>query len=222
MSKPKLFIFDCDGVISETAELHYLAWKKMMKIFNVDLPFLYLDKFRGVSRPECLQILKKEFSEINFDVYNDDYLLNYKNSAYLEEINNGKAKIYYNTINIIKKARKDNILIGLASISRNSKLILKNVKILKYFDYVVNPKLIKNSKPDPEIFLKVALELNILPTDCIAFEDALVGVQSIKSAGMFCVGIGDKNYLNMAEIVFATPENMNYDQIINLFNNINK
>ena len=92
---------------------------------------------------------------------------------------------------------------ALASASKNADAILKRLGISLLFDYVVDTNHIQNGKPDPEIFLAAASKLEVSPQECIGVEDAVVGVQAIKAAGMYAVGVGDPNTLKQADQVIA-------------------
>jgi HAD superfamily hydrolase (TIGR01509 family) len=67
--------------------------------------------------------------------------------------------------------------------------MFENIPIEKYFTAVVNSSHIKKGKPDPEIYLKVASLLNVLPKNCLVFEDAAVGIKSAKAAGMKVIAV---------------------------------
>jgi beta-phosphoglucomutase len=84
--------------------------------------------------------------------------------------------------------------------------VLDRLGIRKRFDYVVDAGTILNSKPDPEIFLRAAAELSVAPGDCLGVEDAVAGVASIKSAGMFALGVGDARVLRQADRVIPSLE----------------
>ena len=96
----------------------------------------------------------------------------------------------------------NNIKIALASASRNGPLLIERLEIEDYFDYVVNPADVSKGKPAPDIFLKASRELNIAPEFCVGIEDAVAGIAAIKAAGMIAVGIGKKEELLQADIVY--------------------
>ncbi len=79
--------------------------------------------------------------------------------------------------------------IATSGIQPNIDFMFQNIPIKKYFDVVVNSSHIKKGKPDPEIYLKVALLLHVLPKDCLVFEDATVGIKSAKAAGMKVIAV---------------------------------
>ena len=89
----------------------------------------------------------------------------------------------------------------MASASKNAALVLQKLGIPALFDYVADSNLIKNGKPDPEIFLTCAEALGVKPERCIGVEDAPAGVTAIKAAGMYALGIGEPHALTQADLV---------------------
>jgi beta-phosphoglucomutase len=97
--------------------------------------------------------------------------------------------------------RKMGIKLALASASKNAATILNKLGISDLFDYVVDSNQVKHGKPAPDTFLLAAKQLGSSPSECIGVEDAVVGVQAIKSAGMYAVGVGDPKVLTQADMV---------------------
>ena len=97
--------------------------------------------------------------------------------------------------------RSNKIRIALASASRNTPLILERLGISKDFDAVADGNTVEKTKPDPEVFLKAAAMLGVETARCVVFEDAVAGVEAALSAGMICVGIGNKSVLHDAHMV---------------------
>lgn len=218
MNLPKLAIFDCDGVILDTAYIHFLAWKKLAKEeFDFKLDKKYLNIFRGVSRIECLREI---FKLANINDFEEEYvenLLEKKNLNYLNYIGTGEnINVYSQVIKFIKKLKSYNVLIALASSSKNSKTLLEITNLIHLFDYIVDPTIITKGKPYPDIFLAAADYFRINPKYCWGIEDAQVGVKSIKSANMFCIGIGMYEMIGEADYIFDKPENINLIEILQL------
>ena len=101
----------------------------------------------------------------------------------------------------LEAVRAAGLKIGLASVSQNAPAILDRLGIADMFDTVVDARLLKRGKPDPEIFLKAAAQLGADPADCLGVEDAVAGVASIKGAGMPALGIGRPSVLTEADAV---------------------
>jgi alpha,alpha-trehalose phosphorylase len=101
----------------------------------------------------------------------------------------------------VEATRAAGLRVALASASRNAPLLLERLGIADLFDVIVDAARIARSKPDPEIFLAAATELNVAPADCLGVEDAAAGIASIHAAGMVAVGIGQREALGEADIV---------------------
>jgi beta-phosphoglucomutase len=125
-----------------------------------------------------------------------------KNRHYQELIATmSAADLLPGAVDALDAVRSAGLRIGLASVSKNAFTVLERLGITGKFDYVVDAATISRGKPDPEIFLKAGRELGVEPSDCLGVEDAVAGVASIKSAGMFALGIGQPSVLAQADVV---------------------
>ncbi|WP_027063250.1 beta-phosphoglucomutase [Mesoplasma seiffertii] len=186
----KAVIFDLDGVITDTAPLHFKAWSKTVEKVGIKkLDHSYLDNLRGVGR---VQSLEKILSSHNIKL-NDDkflYLLDYKNKYYIDLLSKiDKQAILPGITNFLKELKQNNIPIAIGSASHNTKLILEKVALTEYFDEIVDPSLVANSKPFPDIFLQAAKQLEIDPKNCVVIEDAITGIIAARTAGCKTIGI---------------------------------
>ena len=188
---PQALVFDLDGVITDTAELHYLAWKKL-----ADELGMYFDKeqneaLKGVSRIGSFEIILKNNNKLDAYTYEEkEKLANYKNEYYKELIETLTPKdILPGIEQLLIDARAKGIKTAVASVSKNAPRVLERIGLTKYFDTVADAAKVKNSKPDPEIFLTCSTQLGVDPKNCIGIEDAQAGIEGILSAGMYAVGI---------------------------------
>ena len=196
------FIFDLDGVIVDTAKYHYLAWKKLANELGFEFTEEQNELFKGVSRKRCLEILlqigKIEATQEQFDTWmtekNVDYL------TYIDKMD--ESEILPDVPKILKFLRERNVPIALGSASKNAKHILEKVKLLPYFDYIVDGNNVSKAKPDPEVFLIAARKLKVSPEDCIVFEDAVAGIEAANNAKMISIGIGEARVLSEADYNF--------------------
>ena len=197
------FIFDLDGVIVDTAKYHYLAWKNLANQLGFDFTKEQNELFKGVSRKRCLEILleigNREATQEEFDTWMVE-----KNVDYLKYIENMDAsEILPDVPRVLEFLKENNIPIALGSASKNAQPILEKVGLLHYFDAIVDGNNVTKAKPDPEVFLLAAKQLNVLPEECVVFEDAVAGVQAANAAKMMSIGIGDKNVLAEAQLIFT-------------------
>ena len=109
--------------------------------------------------------------------------------------------------NFLIELRQNGIKIALGSASKNSMLILNNLNLTSYFDAIVDGNKVSKAKPDPEVFLLGARELQVHPSECLVFEDAQAGIDAAKAANMKVIGIGQKDVLLNADKVFEGLSN---------------
>lgn len=197
------FIFDLDGVIVDTAKYHYLAWKNLANQLGFEFTKEQNELFKGVSRKRCLEILleigNREATQEEFDTWMVE-----KNVDYLKYIENMDAsEILPDVPRVLEFLKENNIPIALGSASKNAQPILEKVGLLHYFDAIVDGNNVTKAKPDPEVFLLAAKQLNVLPEECVVFEDAVAGVQAANAAKMMSIGIGDKNVLAEAQLIYT-------------------
>ena len=117
----------------------------------------------------------------------------------------------------LQALRKEGIKIALGSASKNAPLILDRVGIAFYFDAIIDGNSVSKAKPDPEVFIKGAEALKVKPSECIVFEDAEAGVEAALAGGMKCVGIGEPQILNKANLVINGFENITATQLLERF-----
>ena len=92
----------------------------------------------------------------------------------------------------------------------NATTILEKLTIGNLFDAIIDGNKVSKAKPDPEIFLKGAMEVNIPPSNCIVFEDAEAGIDAALAAGMKCIGVGNSLTLYKADWIVSGFEGLTY------------
>ena len=206
-------IFDLDGVIVDTAQYHYLAWKELADSMGIRFTKQDNERLKGVSRVRSLDIIleigQKTLSGDQKQVYLDQ-----KNNRYLEYIHKlQEEEILPGVKEFIQDARAQGFRTAIGSASKNTELILQTLRIRNLFDAVIDGTKVTKAKPDPEVFAKGAEALSIPPEECVVFEDAQAGIEAAHNAGMIAVGIGSRDRLPDADINldgFAgiTPQNL--------------
>jgi beta-phosphoglucomutase len=212
----KACIFDLDGVIVDTAKYHFLAWRKLAAELGIILTEEDNERLKGVGRIESLEII---LSLGNLTLPKEEMirLADRKNAWFVEYIDAMQSnEIFHGAKEIFQDLRKHNIKIALASSSKNAQTVLKKLEIADAFDSIVDGTMITESKPDPEIFLMSAKNLDISPADCIVIEDAEAGVVAAKRAGMKCVGIGKPEQLSKADTLVTHIGQLTYELLNNL------
>ena len=197
----KAFIFDLDGVITDTAKFHFIAWQKLAQRLGFDIDHEFNEKLKGVGRMDSLNLILQH-GGISLTEAEKESEAERKNDEYVELIADMNASDLRPGAREAREAiRAAGLKTGLASASKNAPAILARLGISDLFDTIVDARFVINGKPDPEIFLKGAAQLDLSVTECIGVEDAVAGLQSIKDAGMYAIGIGDPAVLTLADTV---------------------
>ncbi|MDR0410789.1 MAG: beta-phosphoglucomutase [Treponema sp.] len=201
-------IFDLDGVIVDTAEYHFLAWKQLAAELGFDFTRTDNEKLKGVSRMHSLDILldvgcctmSDEEKESAAAKKNTWYM------GYLETLK--QTDMLPGALEYLDYLRGSGIRIALGSASKNAVFILEKLGIGGFFDVVIDGNMVSVAKPDPEVFLKAASALSLSPFACIVFEDSLAGIQAAKAGGMKAVGIGKPELLLGADMYISCLKDM--------------
>lgn len=209
-------IFDLDGVITDTAEYHYKAWKQIARSINIEIDREFNEKLKGISRVDSLErILALDTNKI-YSSEEKALLAESKNEIYLKLIQTITPKdILPNILKLLGDSKKENIKLGVASASKNAITILDRLEITNQFDYIVDASQVTHSKPHPEIFLKAIEGLKLDEKSCIGIEDAQAGIESIHGCCMKAVAIGDK--LVGSELKLESTEELSLEILKTLF-----
>ncbi|WP_449402554.1 beta-phosphoglucomutase [Exiguobacterium artemiae] len=212
----KAFIFDLDGVITDSAEYHYLAWKALGEDLGISLDREFNETLKGVSRTESLErILRLGHRENDFSPEEKEQLASKKNMHYVSLISKiTSADILPGIETFLSELKEAGYKIGMASASKNAQMVTRQLGLLHAFDHIVDAATVVNSKPHPEVFLRAAKALAVEPKDCVGVEDAVAGIEAIRAAGMFAIGIGDRNVLTEADLVFTDTRDLTLANVL--------
>lgn len=213
--KAKAFIFDLDGVITDTAEYHFRAWKALADDLGIYFDKKINERLKGVSRMASLEIILKEGGKA--DAYNNlqkEALATKKNDLYKQLINEITPEdILPGIMSFLQALRNDMIFIGMASASKNAFTVVDHLGIRHMFDYIADAAKIKHSKPAPDVFIDVMNYFNLKPDDCVGVEDAAAGIEAIHAAGMLAIGIGGQE-LEKADILYSNTSEIEYKTLL--------
>ncbi|WP_396166925.1 beta-phosphoglucomutase [Flavobacterium sp.] len=214
----KAFIFDLDGVIVDTAKFHFLAWKKLADSLNINFTHEINEQLKGVSRVRSLEIILSQGNVQASQEDKNNWLVQ-KNEDYLAFVHQmDKSEILPRVEEVLQFLKTNNQYVVLGSASKNARPILEKVNILHYFDVLVDGNDVTNAKPDPEVFLQGANQVQVAYKDAIVFEDSVAGIQAANVAGMTSVGIGEKEVLHESDFCFRDFTEMSNDFIMQLIN----
>lgn len=187
----KAVLFDLDGVITDTAEYHYRAWRALAEEIGIKgVNRAFNEKLKGVSREDSLKKIlalgNKRVSASEFKA-----LAARKNENYVQMIQEVTPDdIYPGISNLLTDLREEGIKIALASASKNGPFLLEKMGLTPAFDAIADPAAVAASKPAPDIFIAAAEAVRVNPVDAIGLEDSLAGIQAIKAAGALPIGVG--------------------------------
>lgn len=214
----KAFLFDLDGVLVDTARFHYLAWRRLANELGFEFTEIQNEALKGISRMDSLEIVLRAGGITASDEEKQRYAAE-KNAYYLSLCSKMTPDDVLPGVRaFVDEAKRLGIKVGLGSASKNAGTILGNVRLEDCFDTIVDGNRVRNSKPDPEVFLLGALDLGLSPWECIVFEDAEAGIEAAIRGGMKSVGIGDPEILKKADVNLPGFEGVTPDQILDALN----
>lgn len=209
-------LFDLDGVITDTAEYHYRAWKKLGEEIGITIDRAFNEQLKGVSREDSLSRMlayghkEHEFSEEEFSA-----MAARKNEYYVEMIQEITPEdVYPGILTLLKELKSHNVKIALASASKNGPFLLNKMAIEPYFDAIADPASVAKGKPAPDIFLLAASKVGIEIKDCIGVEDAKAGIQAIQASGALPIGVGRKEDLGTDISLVSETSQLSFDYLV--------
>ncbi|MCB5951101.1 beta-phosphoglucomutase [Enterococcus sp. BWT-B8] len=208
-------LFDLDGVITDTAEYHYRAWKKLADQLGITIDRKFNEKLKGVSREDSLALILAHGDQSDrYTAEEFASLAKEKNDNYVTMIQQvSPADVYPGILDLLKELKKAGIKIALASASKNGPTLLDKMKLSDYFDAIVDPASVAAGKPAPDIYLAAAQQLGLEAKDCIGIEDAQAGIASIKTSGALPVGVGKTEDLGTDIPLVATTKELTFDYL---------
>jgi beta-phosphoglucomutase family hydrolase len=211
----KAVIFDMDGVLVDNSKVHDEVWALMCQKYgkpeaakNVKNIFggtnsMFVEQLLGITDTKEINRIAKEKEALYREVFKKTIKAPDGLIGLLNDLKNHNARL----------------AVGTSGPKENLDFVLDSLNIRDYFEVLVDETLVKNGKPDPEIYLKVSEKLNISPAECVVIEDSIFGIQSAKRAGMKVIAIttsfpSDK--LSQAEKIIASFTELNAEIVLNL------
>jgi beta-phosphoglucomutase len=210
----KAVIFDLDGVIVSTDDYHYRAWKFMADEEGIHFDRDINERLRGVSRMESLEIILEKAEKTYTDQEKNE-MAEKKNNLYRELLNELTPKdILPGVMKVLEDLKANNIKIAIGSSSKNTPMILAKIGLDDYFNAVADGNEIKNSKPEPEVFLLAAKKLEVAPEDCLVVEDADAGVEAALAGNMKVLAVGYASSNSKADYKFKDLSLVDIKEVI--------
>jgi beta-phosphoglucomutase len=209
------FIFDLDGVLTDTAEYHYRSWVRLTT--EEGIPFSRQDNetLRGIPRRGSLMLVLKgrEYPEEKIQE-----MLERKNRYYLEFIRDiGTADVLPGVRELLEEIRQAGLKSALGSASKNAWEVIQRLGIADLLDAVSDGNSVERQKPAPDLFLHAAGQLHLQADECVVVEDAAAGIAAARAGGFHTLGLGPPGRVGDAEVVMDSLKNVRLDQILKLF-----
>ena len=200
----KAIIFDLDGVLCQTDEFHYLAWKAIADELKIPFDRKINEKLRGVSRMASLEIILQKANR-TFTNSEKVALAERKNAIYRKYLDMMTEKdLASGAKAVLTELSEKGLQLAIGSSSKNTQLIVDKLQIADFFIAIIDGNQIKHSKPDPEVFLLAAQKLELQPANCLVVEDAEAGVEAAIRGGFQVAGIGSARDVAKVNFKLAT------------------
>ncbi len=186
-SEPILAIFDHDGVLVDSLDLHQAAWVELGRRENLELTPEFIRETFGMTNPSIFRkLLGDDISASEMARLGLIKEVCYRSAA------SGAIGLMPGVQELLDglTAEGFRLAIGSSGVLPNLELTVSECGLTGRFEAIASLEDIRNGKPDPEVFLVAAKKSGVSPSRSVVFEDAPVGIRAAKAAGMWAVGVG--------------------------------
>lgn len=212
--KLEAVLFDLDGIITDTAHLHYKAWKQLSEENNLKFDEELNKHLLGVSREDSARRILKE-NKVSWPEEKISEFCKKKNELYVSFLSDLSEKdILPGIKNLLLELKEKQIPAVLASSSKNAPAILKQLGITDLFTGIADANKIQKAKPEADIFLAAAELSGKWYTNCIGVEDAESGVVAIKKGGMTALAVSPDSSLTQADAQVKSTKELTFAKFV--------
>jgi beta-phosphoglucomutase len=205
-------IFDMDGVLADTIDLHYQSWQRVADEWGIPFNKEDYSQILGMKREESVDYLLRNHT---IDAGTRLEMLRRKNDYYLELVETlNSDRLLPGVQELLAELQAAQMRIALGSSSKNAELVLRKLGIDNLFEVVADGNSVPNSKPSPEVFQKAAELLGLPAAECLVIEDAAAGVEAAKAAGMIVLGVGPTDRLKKADLVLDSLADCSWSALV--------
>ncbi|MGE5140446.1 MAG: beta-phosphoglucomutase, partial [Rudaea sp.] len=175
------FIFDLDGVLTDTAEYHYLGWKRLADEEGIPFTRAENEALRGIPRRESLLLLLKSRQYPESKIQE---MMARKNRYYLESIQHITPRdLLPGARELLEELRAAGFKTAIGSASKNAREVVERLGIAPLVDALSDGNSVARQKPAPDLFLHAAAQLQLPPGECVVVEDAAAGIEAGRAGG---------------------------------------
>lgn len=206
------FIFDLDGVLTDTAEYHYRGWKRLADELGIPFTRESNEALRGIPRRESLMLILqgREFPEEQLLE-----MMDRKNRYYLEFIRDITPRdLLPGGRQLLEEIHAAGLKSALGSASKNAREVIERLGIAGLLDAVADGNSVKMQKPAPDLFLYAAAQLGLDPSVCVVVEDAAAGIQAAQAGGFASIGLGPQARVGMADLVLPSLQGAHLNDLL--------
>ena len=202
-------IFDMDGTMIDNMPYHNKAFCELHKRYNVPMADDFLPRTSGKTNNDIMPMIfgaglsDEKIAELAHE----------KESLY-RELYRPHMKLVKGLSELLEELSSQGIpmCVGSSAPDENIDFVMNGLNIRRYFKAVINSSQITQGKPHPEVFLKAAAAMHLAPEQCVVVEDAVLGIEAARNAGMAVVAIS----------TIMPPERLQHaDMVIKDFTEVN-
>ncbi len=211
-------IWDMDGVIVDSAQLHFRSWRAAFRSYNVG--YTWEDFIQRFGRKNEAVIKHVLGDQVTSEII--DAIATAKEDHFRDSITRGEIETFPGAVELIKSLSHAGFPLALASSAprQNVDLILRKLRLRPCFQVIVSAEDVTEGKPAPQVFLVAAERLRTAPERCLVFEDAVAGVEAAKNAGMKCIAVTNTttaSRLQAADLVVDSLKKVSIQTVQRLF-----
>lgn len=180
-------IFDMDGVLVNNIPVHNAAFRETARRYGVEFDPKALAEMSGMGNREIFQAIFP-LSLVERDGWQ---ALAREKEALYREIFAATLTPMPGLIDFLSSLQQAGvrIAVGTSAPGANMDFVFDGLGIRHFFDAIANGDMVRNAKPDPEIYTLAVSKLGLQPGECVVFEDAPMGIEAARRAGVRCVAV---------------------------------
>ena len=205
------FIFDVDGVLTDTVEPHYHSWQRLAAEEGIVIPPEFKDQMRGLTRRASMEMFL-DGRDVPEEVV-EEYLRR-KNDYFLESLAEvTEADLLPGVWALMEELTAAGVPIALGSGSKNAEEVVRRLGVDRFISACADPRTVERSKPAPDVFLTAAELLGVDAPGCVVVEDAEAGIEAAHAAGMRVIGVGPVDRVRHADLAVDSLDGLTLEKI---------